>query len=50
MNAWEDKIKAAQDMQGAVEVLTDNYDYLVQYADQFGAIDFTIDNNFDSTS
>lgn len=37
-------------MTGVVNSLVDNYDYLVQYADSFGAIDFTIDNNFDTTT
>ena len=37
-------------MKGVVDTLTENYDYLINYANEFGAIDFTIDNNFDTTS
>jgi len=37
-------------MMGLVNTLVDNYDYLLGYADSFGAIDFTIDNNFDTTA
>lgn len=50
LNAWEKQIAQAEDMTGVVDSLVDNYDYLVQYADSFGAIDFTIDNNFDTTT
>jgi hypothetical protein len=37
-------------MMGLVNTLVDNYDYLLTYADDFGSIDFTVDNNFDTTS
>nr|DAK07894.1 MAG TPA: hypothetical protein [Caudoviricetes sp.] len=37
-------------MTGVVDSLVSNYDYLVKYADSFGAIDFNIDNNFDTTT
>lgn len=50
LNAWEKQVAQAEDMTGVVDSLVDNYDYLVQYADSFGAIDFTIDNNFDTTT
>lgn len=50
LNAWEKQVAQAEDMTGVVDSLVDNYDYLVQYADGFGAIDFTIDNNFDTTT
>lgn len=51
LNAWEKQVAQAEDMTGVVDSLVDNYDYLVQYADNsFGAIDFTIDNNFDTTT
>ena len=50
LNAWEKQVSQAEDMQDTVDILTDNYDYLLQYADAFGAIDFTIDNNFDTTA
>lgn len=50
LNAWEKQVAQAEDMTGVVDSLVDNYDYLVQYADSFGAIDFTIDNNFDTTA
>lgn len=50
LNAWEKQVAQAEDMTGVVNSLVDNYDYLVQYADSFGAIDFTIDNNFDTTT
>lgn len=50
LNAWEKQVAQAEDMTGVVNSLVDNYDYLVQYADSFGAIDFTIDNNFDTTA
>ena len=50
LNAWEKQVAQAEDMTGVVDSLVDNYNYLVQYADSFGAIDFTIDNNFDTTA
>ena len=50
LNAWEKQVSQAEDMQDTVDILTDNYDYLLQYADAFGAVDFTIDNNFDTTA
>lgn len=50
LNVWEKQVAQAEDMTGVVDSLVDNYDYLVQYADSFGAIDFTIDNNFDTTT
>lgn len=51
LNAWEKQVAQAEDMTGVVDSLVDNYNYLVQYAaDSFGAIDFTIDNNFDTTT
>ncbi len=50
LNAWEKQVAQAEDMTGVVDSLVDNYDYLVQYANSFGAIDFTIDNNFDTTT
>lgn len=50
LNAWEKQVAQAEDMIGVVDSLVDNYDYLVQYADSFGTIDFTIDNNFDTTA
>ena len=50
LNAWEKQVAQAEDITGVVDSLVDNYDYLVQYADSFGAIDFTIDNNFDTTT
>ena len=50
LNAWEKQVAQAEDMTGIVDSLTANYDYLLQYADSFGAIDFTIDNNFDTTT
>lgn len=50
LNAWEKQVAQAEDMTGVVDSLVDNYDYLVQYADSFGAIDFTINNNFDTTT
>lgn len=50
LNAWEKQVAQAEDMTGVVDSLVDNYDYLVQYVDRFGAIDFTIDNNFDTTT
>ena len=50
LNAWEKQVAQAGDMTGVVDSLVDNYNYLVQYADSFGAIDFTIDNNFDTTA
>lgn len=50
LNAWEKQVAQAEDMTGVVDSLVDNYDYLLQYADSFGAIDFTIDNNFDTTT
>ena len=49
LNAWERQVEQAEDLIGIVDSLTANYDYLVQYADSFGAIDFSIDNNFDTT-
>lgn len=50
LNAWEKQVAQAEDMTGVVDSLVDNYNYLVQYADSFGAIDFSIDNNFDTTA
>lgn len=50
LNTWEKQVSDAQDMMGIVNSLVDNYDYLLNYADSFGAIDFTIDNNFDTTA
>lgn len=50
LNVWEKQVAQAEDMTGVVDSLVDNYNYLVQYADSFGAIDFTIDNNFDTTA
>lgn len=50
LNSWETQVANAESMTGVVQSLTDNYDYLLQYADSFGAIDFTIDNNFDTTA
>lgn len=50
LNTWQKQVDDAQDMLGLVDTLVDNYDYLLNYADSFGAIDFTIDNNFDTTS
>lgn len=50
LNSWEAQVANAESMTGVVQSLTDNYDYLLQYADSFGAIDFTIDNNFDTTA
>lgn len=50
LNAWEKQVAQAEDMTGVVDSLVDNYNYLVQYAYGFGAIDFTIDNNFDTTA
>ena len=50
LNTWEKQVAQAEDMTGVVNSLVDNYDYLLQYADSFGAIDFTIDNNFDTTT
>lgn len=50
LNAWEQQVLQAQSLVGIVDSLVSNYDYLVQYADSFGAIDFTIDNNFDTTA
>lgn len=50
LNKYETQVANAESMVGVVQSLTDNYDYLLQYADSFGAIDFTIDNNFDTTA
>lgn len=50
LNSWEAQVADAESMVGVVQSLTDNYGYLLQYADSFGAIDFTIDNNFDTTT
>ena len=50
LNTWEKQVSDAQSMMGLVNTLVDNYDYLLDYADSFGAIDFTIDNNFDTTA
>lgn len=50
LNAWEKQVAEAENMTGVVDSLVSNYDYLVKYADSFGAIDFNIDNNFDTTT
>ena len=50
LNTWEKQVSDAQNMMGLVNTLVDNYDYLLTYADDFGSIDFTVDNNFDTTS
>lgn len=50
LNTWEKQVSQANDLIGIVDTLVDHYDYLVQYADSFGSIDFTIDNNFDTTA
>ena len=50
LNSWGEQIKDAEAMKGVVDTLTGSYDYLIDYANEFGAIDFTIDNNFDTTS
>lgn len=50
LNGWSEQVKDAEAMKGVVDTLTENYDYLINYANEFGAIDFTIDNNFDTTS
>lgn len=50
LNAWEEQVKQAEGMLSAVNTLTDNYDYLLQYATAFGEIDFNVDNNFDTTA
>ena len=50
LNAWEKQVAEAKNMIGVVDSLVSNYDYLVKYADSFGAIDFNIDNNFDTTT
>lgn len=50
LNAWEKQVAEAENMTVVVDSLVSNYDYLVKYADSFGAIDFNIDNNFDTTT
>lgn len=50
LNSWEKQVAEAENMTGVVDSLVSNYDYLVKYADSFGAIDFNIDNNFDTTT
>ena len=50
LNSWGEQVKDAEAMKGVVDTLTGSYDYLIDYANEFGAIDFTIDNNFDTTS
>lgn len=50
LQAWEDQVHQAEGLTGVVDTLVNNYDYLIKYADDFGTIDFTIDNNFDITS
>lgn len=50
LNSWEKQVAQAENMTGVVDSLVSNYDYLVKYADSFGAIDFNIDNNFDTTA
>lgn len=50
LNALEKQVAEAENMTGVVDSLVSNYDYLVKYADSFGAIDFNIDNNFDTTT
>lgn len=49
LNTWEEQSKQAESMVGLVDVLTDHYDYLSQYA-QNGSGVFTIENNFDTTA
>ncbi len=50
LQAWEDQVHQAESLTGVVNTLVDNYDYLIKYADDFGSIDFSIDNNFDITA
>lgn len=50
MNSWQSAVDEAKSMQDMVETITDNYDYLIQYANPLGDIDFNIDNNFDTTA
>lgn len=50
LQAWEDQVHQAENLTGIVDTLVDNYDYLIKYADDFGSIDFSIDNNFDVTA
>lgn len=50
LQAWEDQVHQAESLTGVVDALVDNYDYLIKYADDFGSIDFSIDNNFDITA
>ena len=50
LNLWQKQIDNAEGMSSVVEALTENYDYLVQYAGAFGQIDFTINDNFDTTA
>ena len=50
MNSWQSVVDEAKAMQDMVETITDNYDYLIQYANPLGDIDFNIDNNFDTTA
>ena len=50
LNAWEKQVSQAESLQGMVDTLVDHYDYFSKYMDEFGNIDFTIDNNFDTTA
>jgi hypothetical protein len=50
MNAWEDKIKAAEGMESAVDFLISEYDYFYDYLDDNGSFNFEIETNFDTAS
>lgn len=49
-NAWQTTILEAEQMIPVVQGIKDNFEYLKDYADDFGQIEFNIENNFDITA